>query len=291
MCNVPPNAPTITEIIPGGRITVKWMSENQAGYRIVITDMQGAEVYNTGDVYSITGSCFVNYYLPNGAYIIKVKVINIFGLESEYTEYQYVQNRELSAPTVTTSVTNAVDITINNPEDYVRYYLIRNGELIASFTDPTYTDLFAVGETRYRLLAINANDDFGKYDFIANVSYGNARLITKSGEIFEINSRWGNPFKSESQESMRFGVSEYLGAKVPEHTFSKMRIKSITIVFYDENRVAPELLGETLFYSDGFGNGNWVVITTVGRQDAWYGDDTTLQMELTNGDEVIEYEI
>ena len=68
-------------------------------------------------------------------------------------------------------------------------------------------------------------------------------------------------------------------------------MKRFEIVFDDVNRIAGSLLGEVVFFADTFGNSDWVVPVTRSRADRWYGNTTQMEMELTDGEEEIEYEV
>lgn len=97
-------------------------------------------------------------------------------------------------------------------------------------------------------------------------------------------------FTVSGQEDRKHVEIEYLGASVPEHVFAKMRTKRYSFAFFDPDRIGSELLGETVYYADQFGNGDWCAIISVSRSDEWIGDDTALELERTNGNEGITYE-
>lgn len=292
--NVPPQPPVILEVIAGGRIQVRWSAENQISYHIqVVQDATGQIVYDSGDVYGTESLALVNTYLPNGTYTIKVRISNIYGNESEWSTIQFQQSTELPSLEYTAEYvaqSNGVVITVNS-EGFDKYYLVRNGELVAEFTETTYTDLFASGETNYRLIAVNSEDLFTQATFTINVIVPSARLIALDGTVFTVSERWNSLNNVEQSEEIRYSANEYLGATAPEHIFSKMRLKRFTRAFYDPNRTASQLLGTVAFYADEYGNGDWVAITSVSRSDAWIGDDTNLEMQVTTRNEAITYDV
>ena len=97
-------------------------------------------------------------------------------------------------------------------------------------------------------------------------------------------------FEVTSQEERKHVEIEYLGASVPEHVFAKMRTKRYSFAFYDPERNGSNLLGETVYYADEYGSGDWCSIISVGRTDSWIGDDTVVELELTNSYEEITYD-
>lgn len=291
--NVPPQPPTILEIVPGGRIQVRWSSSNQTGYRVQVIDRtSGTIIDDSGDIYGTSTLYLVNDYLPNGAYQIRVRIQNMYGKTSSWATVNYQQTGQL--PVFLYYAEQGEDggmrVEILSGT-YEKFYLIRNGTLIAKFTDDEYYDRFANGRTEYKLIAVNSNDRFAQVEFVVNIKTNTAKLLTKDGLVMNVAERWNGLNVSDQSENTRFSTYEYLGASVPRHIFSKMRTKRITRAFYDPDRVSVTLLGKTAFYADEYGNGDWVAVTSRGRSDAWVGDETTIEMELTAGDEEITYDV
>lgn len=293
ICNVPPTPPTINSIDPGGRITVRWTSADQVAYRLIIETDAGSTVYDSGDIYSIDNKHFVNEYLVDGNYVLKLKIVNVFGISSEYATYNFTQNSQITAPVIRTSfdaTTGTVTVEIVNYNLFSRYYLKRNGVLIASFTTTYFNDLYANGHTEYTVIAVDANDAFGIASETIDIRLKTVHLVTKDGLIINANNRWNSRIEGSKTVETRYEANEYLGASVPEHSFAKMRTKKYMFAFDDKNSIAESLLGRILYYADTFGNGDWVVPVSLSRSDQWYGNETVLEMELTNGFEEIEYE-
>lgn len=291
ICNVPPTAPDIYEVVPGGRVTVKWSAIGQKAYRLRIINQNGGMVYDSGDVYSIASEAFVNEYLPNGEYVAQVKIFNSFGIESEYGQFTFSQDQQLADPEVTGASAGGAVISISNYDQYEVCYLKRNGELIATFTSGTYLDRFASGPTEYTVIAVDENDQFGMKTIMVDVQHDSPMLIRKNGATIELENRWSDRVEVAQAENTRYEEQEYLGAYVPVHVFARMRTKRITVAFADRDRIAKNLLGEVVYYADGFGNGDWVAVISSSRTDQWFGDETTLQLEMTDGGEGIQYEI
>lgn len=288
--NVPPQPPVILEIVPGGRIQVRWSAENQISYKIeVINVTTNQTVYASGEVYGTESLALVNTYLPNGNYTIRVKISNIYGKESSWASTSYTQRAELPAFQYYASYANGGVLINVASDEFESFYLLRNGELIAHFEETTYTDLFASGETNYKLIAVNSEDDFAQVTFTINAAIPSARLITQDGQVLTVSERWDNFNNVEQSEDSRYSANEYLGASAPEHLFSKMRVKRFTRAFYDPNRIARQLLGTVAFYADEYGNGEWVAITSYTRADSWLGDDTKIEMEVTTRKERVTY--
>ena len=287
----PPTAPTILQIIPGGRISVQWSATEQVGYRLQILSEDSA-IYDSGETYGTESLVRVNYYLPDGAYVIRVKIFNQYGLESEWAEMNYNQQTGMPALQGTaqySGIDGGVRFTITS-SGFDKFYLHRNGELIAKFTDSEYVDRFASGTAEYRLVAVNSSDNFSQAVYVVNIPAYGAKLVTESGETLSVVDRLDGYNVVSQSEGTRYSANEYLGASAPEHIFSKMRAKRITREFYDPDRISAQMLGKIAFYSDEYGNADWVAITSRSRADSWSGDETTIEMELTSRNEVIVYD-
>lgn len=288
---VPPQPPVILQIIPGGRIQVRWSATGQISYQLQV--LQGdTVVYDSGIIYGTSTLARVNEYLTNGQYTVRVRVSNSYGLASEWGTMNYQQQSQLPNLTVAANYSEALEgvrITVQDT-GYEKFYLIRNGVLAAKFTETEYIDRFAAGTTQYRLIGVNAEDNFGQAIFTVTVPAGDARLITEDGLTLSVSERWENMNVANQSEEIRASANEFFGATAPEHTFSKMRSKRITRAFYDPDRISAQLLGKIAFYTDEYGNADWVAVISRTRSDSWIGDETTIEMELTARNEVITYD-
>lgn len=286
--NAAPTPPVIGNISGNGRITVSWSATDQVAYQVKVQG-ENAEVYDSGIVYSTQKNHFVNYYMPNGDYEISVRVYNGFGKASEYATASFQQVTELSGlESGATADPGDHGVIINaSMPGAVTYYLLRNGTPVAQF-DRSITDHFANGRTHYAVIAVDANDRFARTDFEFEYIVKTNRLVLKNGTIISIDQRWNDPFVTSQSTDAKYYAAEYLGASVPEHIFAKMRTKRIQIAFHDTGD-AEALLGKTVFFADTYGNGIWCVPVGITRSDAWFGNETVMNLEMTNGDEGIDY--
>jgi hypothetical protein len=288
---VPPQPPVILQIIPGGRIQVRWSATGQISYQMQVLQ-DDAVVYDSGIVYGTSTLARVNEYLTNGQYTVRVRISNSYGLTSQWSTMNYQQQNQLPNLTATANYSEAlggVRITVQD-DDYEKFYLIRNGIIAAKFTGTEYIDQFAAGVTQYRLIGVTSEDNFGQAVFTVTVPTGSARLTTEDGQTLSVSERWDNMNNASQTEDIRYSANEFFGATAPEHTFSKMRTKRITRAFYDPDRISAQLLGKIAFYTDEYGNADWVAVLSRSRSDSWIGDETTIEMELTTRSEVITYD-
>lgn len=294
VCNVPPSAPTITSITGNGRKTVAWDSTDQVAFHLLVEETgTGKVVFDSGDVYSSGTEYLINEYLPNGDYTVKVKIINVYGKESPYADAQFTESSGTLQPTMGLDYNQETEEVLITAEDAnaSAFYLKRNGILIAKFAGGTYSDKYANGHVTYELISVDAYDNFGSTTGTIDVQIDSAKIILPDGLIIVVSERWNDLFSAAVTEERRFQANEFLGASAPTHIFAKMRVKRYTFVFEDKNRIAPNLLGQVVFYADKFGNADWVVPVGYNRTDYWFGDGTSMQLERTEHSEVISYEV
>ncbi len=286
--NAAPTPPSIGNISGNGRITVSWSASDQVAYQVKV-QRENAEVYDSGIVYSTQKNHFVNYYLPNGDYEIGVRVYNGFGKASEYATASFQQVTELNGLEAGATADPGDQGVIITAEmlGAVTYYLLRNGTPVAQFNG-RITDHFANGRIQYAVIAVDSEDRFARIDFEFEYIVKTNRLVMKDGDAISIDQRWNDPFVTSQTTDAKYYAAEYLGASVPEHIFAKMRTKRIHVAFYDIGD-AEALLGKTVFFADTYGNGIWCVPVGITRSDAWFGNETVMNLEMTDGGEGIDY--
>lgn len=285
--NIPPTAPTITSVSATGRPVVTWSSSDQIAYQVQIL-LNGAVIEDSGAVYSSSQSYQALEYLPDDTYAIRVRIYNQFGLISDWAETNYTEAAGLTAPTFTALCTDdGVLINIEPSADFVTYYIKRNGVTIAS-TSGAYLDKFAAGPTTYTVIGVTSEDTDAMATQTVNVEVPSNRLIDPDGTVYEVNHRLGSPVGVSKQITAVFDTAEFIGASVPEHHFAKMRETRFSVVFKDYVEI-ERMLGRVVFYADMYGNGAWCAVTSVGRVESKFGNETTAELQVTKHNEEIAY--
>lgn len=282
----PPQAPTITSISATSRPVVTWSSADQIAYQVQILDGDNV-LEDSGMIYSGSSTYTSDNYYPDGAYIVKLRIVNQYGRTSGWASNEFTVASTLTAPPFMLSSTpDGVQITITTSGAFSTYYIQRDGVTIAQ-TDGSYIDRFGNGEHTYTVIGVNGNDGAQSSQSITSL-IEHTSVIAEDGTIYEVNHRIGSPVGISFQVNAVFDTAEYIGAFVPEHTFAKMREKRYSIVFKDYVDV-EKLLGETVYYADIYGNGDWCVITAIGCVENQYGNETTAELQVTKHDEAIDY--
>lgn len=150
----PDTPPVSVEQSP--RPTVSWQSSEQQGYQVRI-----AGVYDSGCVFGTAQNMKLPVIVPDDEYIVEVRVVNEYGLWSEWGSAPLiVSNIPGEAITLTANTTS--DIELSWDGNYDRYLVERDGNPIAVTTQTNYIDRKAVGPHTYRVLGLtDGSDNYG----------------------------------------------------------------------------------------------------------------------------------
>jgi hypothetical protein len=157
-----PPTPTITSssTFATSRPTVVWDTQDQQGYILeVLRDNE--VVYSTDWINGLYVQHKIETYLSNGSYTVRVKVMNQFSLESDWGAKQITVNAvEPTNITLTSNqLENAVNLSWDNPNNrFTKFYVLRNGELIAKTTETFYVDYIAHRDCVYTVRGITEGD-------------------------------------------------------------------------------------------------------------------------------------
>lgn len=286
--NIPPKAPTITGITAAGRPIVSWETDDQTAYQVQIL-RNGEVIEDSGAVYSGGKSYQVEDYLPGGAYTVRVRIYNVYGIVSNWVTSNFTVASSLPAPVFTVTAGNpGLYIEITHNDVFSKYYILRDGVPIGETTNDTYTDLYANGKTTYTVIGVTSDDNDAMATQTVNILATSNILIDLSGNVYRINRRLASPVGVQYSLNAVFDTAEYIGAKLPEHHFAKMREARFTVTFKDYVDI-DEMLGQTLYYADMYGNGAFVCITSIGRTESRFGNETSAELQVTRHDERIKY--
>ena len=280
--NIPPEAPTITSVTGNGRITVKWMSTEQVAYQIQIGN------YDTGAVYSTNKTVFINKYLVNGTYTVKVRIFNKYGKYSDWSTCVFAQNMNVASPSANITVMEGYNlIEIPDNSAYSKYYILRDGVVIAKVSSGMYFDYFCNGVNTYTIRAVTVNDDFA--DQIISITYTCKKpaLISKDGSILYVNSRLDQKPSTEYGKTYDSEAVAYLGKTKPSIMMGTLITRTWSVICDQEIE-----LGVDYFYRNIRGDKAWVRCTSENVTVMDIGIHE-YQFTLTESDysEAIDYEL
>lgn len=145
-----PSVPAVTVTEAAPRFSIRWHQHDQQGYEIMLDKTVIAKKYGASSAYTHTK------HLSPGAYSVKVRIQNQYGLWSSWGEA--LLNISASAePSISLSVqveTHIVQLSWETEGAYDSFLIYRNGTQIAEVTGREYQDQFAAGEAVYQVRGI-----------------------------------------------------------------------------------------------------------------------------------------
>lgn len=292
---VPANPPTNLQVTTKGRPTVEWVAVSQSAYQVQFI-LGDSIVYDSGAVYTSETSHFVNqYFNDERSYIVRVRIYNALGEVSEWIETGY-QQPSISNVVFTVDGTNGATITVTPDDAFVKYYVLRNKKPIGLVEGYSFTDKYAVGQTNYSVVGVTSDDQSDIQAVGYRVIYDHATLIAQDGQQFTINKRVNEVYEIQTNNEADINKANFIGDDHPTHYPSNMRLKSFTVMCFDDRDIMESLLGTMVFYADNFGNGGWCMVTAYSKADNFiqnsqgaYANEVNLTLEVTNYDDSIEY--
>lgn len=277
---LPPSPPTITGVSGTGRITVTWNSTNQIAYQVMIGE------HDSGWVFSANKSYFLNEYLADGTYEIKVRVTNGIGLVSEWATMTYSQTGSVAGPSASIEMKEGYnEITISGSFD--RYYIIRNGVVIAETDAGTYTDYFCNGTDNYVVRGVNADDTFGDSVLTGRYTCRKPALIDAENTILYVNERLDEEPQISSSDTLEVAAVKYLGRTKPVHHIGQLITRTWSVSC--SRQPVP---GKIYFYRNFRGDKAWVICSNVQSSLNSIGvHEYQFTLEETDYSEAVEYEV
>jgi hypothetical protein len=267
---------------------VAWSADAQIAYHVRVLSSANNIVYDTGEVYSTSGSVLIDYFLENDTYSFQVRIASAIGGWSEWASLEKTITSGIADPVFTlTANESGVVISINPIGTSVSFFIYRDGNLIGK-TDSYFIDYFAAGNVEYKVVGYSSYSE--KYGYtIQSFSFAPAhnQIVTEDGEIFLVNRRLNERVFPQRSISPKYESYDFLGEDRPTHVFvDDFRSGSITVAIYDKEGRADELLGRRVFFSTTSGWGDWCVVTAINRREVLLGNDVAITMELTSKPEI-----
>lgn len=278
---LPPNPPTITSITGTGRLTVSWNATDQIAYQVMIGD------YDSGWVYSTAKSFFLNEYLSNGGYEIKVRVAASNGLISGWATQTYTQNITATAPTATIEMQEGYNEITISAGTFDKFYIIRNGVVIAETSAGTYNDYFCNGADEYIIRGVYADDTFADLPLTGAYTCNKPAVITPEGQIYYVNERLDEQPQIGSSKTLDMVAVNYLGRTKPVHHVGQLMTRTWTVTCAEDIDV-----GRICFYRNFRGDKAWIICSNVQSSLNWFGvHEYQFTLEETDYSEAVEYAV
>ena len=245
---------TLDDISP--RPSVRWQSTGQQGYEVQIDGVTGESAYGTAKTYRSWD------YLDDGQHTIRVRVQNKYGLWSDYGSVS-VKVEHLVSFMITLNAYggNQATLSWNTSGGYHKYYVYRDGALIAKTTEKNYVDNMANGAHRYYVRgAFDNSADYGVSNSVSvDISPETTIIATVDGEISvelpysETNKRNTTLNHQLQTSTMYFSGSDLPSVEISEWTDRKITISAAIKPGDDMTRIMS-LVGKTVCVRDQYGN-------------------------------------
>ncbi|MEG0165977.1 hypothetical protein [Anaerorhabdus sp.] len=264
-----------------GRPLIEWECDGQIAYEL---ETNG---YKSGVIYSKNRYHFLNEYLKNGSHLIRIRSYNSYGNQSDWSEFEYIQNMVVDRhPNAKIEkLMYGIKITIQPDPLFTKYYVYRNGLCISKTNNETI-DYFVQGECNYTIRGITADDLFADTDIGADYDFKGAQLITLDRVVIDVDKRLDSKPTRKVSVNIDCESKSYLGKKKLVHSIGTLVQRTFNVTCQSD--YVP--LGIVCFYRDEqqsafvICNGNSVEYFN-------YGNETQFTLEETDFDEVVEYDI
>ncbi len=235
-----PAAPTIDSVTTTPRPVITWQATGQQAYEVAFGTVESGTKFGTVKTFKCP------QYLVNGTYAVKVRIQNSNGLWSDWaTSSVTVSNTAGNAIALTVTASHVASLSWTTTGSYDKYYVYRNGALIAKTTVKNYVDNTSIGSTVYQVRgAYNANDNYGLSGAVT------ADIICETVMITGLTSiSWQTLDKTASSDRSN-GVSE--SQKVSYALFAGCTYQSVEISEFKTKRISFEAAFTTKASADAF---------------------------------------
>lgn len=251
-------APTaaITGFDSKPRPTIRWQASGQQGYRVI------AGIYDSGVKFGTDKTFKIPVYLPDGKTIVKVQVQNSFGLFSEPVSVIVdVKNQPAEAITLSTrAINNGASLTWSTDGVYTKYYIYRDGILIAKTTERTYTDLLTNGKHTYQVRGVTADDYYTLSNPAVEITACKCAVIADIATFdwLPLRFRRESSPTHETETQLQISYQYYSGRTLPVGETNGQRAAKHTFAYTftdrDSDRKLHALIGKTVIFKDRHGD-------------------------------------
>lgn len=238
-----PPIPTITSstIFATNRPTIIWDTQDQQGYTLeVLKDVE--VVYSTDQQNGLVVEHKIKDYLENGTYTVRVKVMNQYELESDWGTKQITINAQTDVDIAldTLLIKEAIRLKWTNPNSkFIKFYILRNEEVIAKTTDTSYVDYAAFGECEYKIRGITVNDVYRDSNICyerCDIRHGIVATIDQLDENVDVGLT-RNEFSFEASISLESNTIMLSGRELPVTIFGEHSTNTFSLKFVGDKRL------------------------------------------------------
>ena len=251
-----PNAPVVTLDDTSPRPSVRWQVSGQQAYEVTVDGVSVARAFGTAKTYRS------ETYLTDGQHTISVRVQNQYGLWSERgTVSVQIANTAGSAITLTAAGGDSASLTWSTDGIYDKYYVYRDGELLAKTTATSYDDALTNGAHIYQVRgAYDTSGDYGLSNAVNVVIQLESTNIAAVDGTVSIDLPYSETDKRQTTTSVQrqmstlyFAGSPLPSMEVSEWTDRKMAISAALKAGESLTQIMA-LVGKLVCARDQYGN-------------------------------------
>lgn len=251
-----PEAPVVTLDDTSPRPSVRWQSSGQQAYEVRIDGETVAKAFGVTKTYR------AGTYLADGQHSISVRVQSQYGLWSEWgTVSVQIANMAGSAITLTATGGNQAALTWTTEGAYDKYYIYRDGELIAKTTAASYDDALTNDAHIYQVRgAYDSSGDYGLSNAVNVVVRPETVTIATVDGATSISLPYSETNKrtTTTNTQRQMTAMYFAGSPLPSMEIAEWTDRSMTITAAlkpDESKTAlMSLVGKIVCARDQYGN-------------------------------------
>ena len=251
-----PEPPVVTLDDTSPRPSVRWQASGQQGYEVQVDGVTVAKAFGVSKTYRSEN------YLADGQHSISVRVQSQYGLWSERgTVSIQISNVAGSAITLTATGGNQAALTWTTEGAYDKYYVYRDGELIAKTTATSYDDALTNDAHIYQVRgAYDSSGDYGLSNAVNVVVRPETTiLVTVDGSIsVELPYSETNKRQTTMSTQRQMATMYFAGSPLPSMEIAEWTDRSMTITAAlkagENTKQLMDLVGKIVCARDQYGN-------------------------------------
>lgn len=276
-------APKVTGVTVSGNVrpTIAWQSADQQGYEIMIDGV------TTGVQYGTEKSLVWNDLLADGAHVVQVRVVNRFGLFSQWAEatHEVVNVPQEIAQVLTAAMVGNADVQLMwAGEGAAETLVYRDGELIGRAQSAgVYVDHTAYDEHVYRVRVVAADSNYTDSNEVRIAVPLRETMLAAVGEWNWIElaySATAEPPVRTAELMPLYALNYYSGREKPVVEMSRHKSATYSVTYAVTKQQAAQLrgmMGKIVVHKR---KGELIrgLLQSVSEARTWWGVDLTLQI-------------
>ena len=276
-------APKLTSVAVTGNVrpTVSWQSADQQGYEVMVDGV------STGVQYGTEKKLMWSELLADGAHVVQVRVVNRFGLFSQWEKATHEVNNvpQETSPALTVAAVNVADMQLTwDGDDTVEALIYRDGVLIDRVHGANvYVDHTAHGRHTYRVRAVADDSNYTDSNEVHATVPLRDSVLAAVGEWKWIKlaySATSEPPVRTAALAPVYALNYYSGREKPVAEMSKHKSATYNVTYAVTENQAKQLrdvLGKIVVHKR---RGEMIrgLLESVSETRTWWGVDATLQI-------------